>query len=91
MVSGFRTRKDDMSKHVLYDQSETVERMTHEFTEGINALDSLLAEARDALDTLTAMQFQDQRRPVTDVPLPTAADHQAADDLAGKLAGRKRK
>ena len=67
--------------------------MTHEFTEGITALDSLLAEARDALDALTAMQFQDQRRPVKDVPLPlpTAADHAAADDLAQKLVGRKRK
>lgn len=78
-----------MSKHVLYDQDETVERMTQEFNRGIDSLDSLLAEAKSALDSLTAMQFQDQRRPVKDIPLPTAADHAAADDLAQELAGRK--
>ena len=80
-----------MSKHVLFDKDEVLERWNHEFTEGISDLDSLLIEAREALDALTSIQVQDQRRPVRDIPLPTAADHAAADDLAQELAGRKRK
>lgn len=80
-----------MSKHVLYDENEVSERMTQEFNRGIDSLDSLLIEAREALDALTSIQVQDHRRPVRDLPLPTAADHKAADDLAQELAGRKRK
>lgn len=80
-----------MSKHVLFDKDEVLERWNHEFTEGIDSLDSLLTEAREALDALTSIQVQDHRRPVRDIPLPTAADHQAADAIAEELAGRKRK
>lgn len=78
-----------MSKHVLYDQDETIERITQEFNRGIESLDSLLSDAREALDALTSIQVQDHRRPVRDVLLPTAADHQTADDLARELAGPK--
>ena len=83
-----------MSKHVLFDKDEVLERWNHEFTDGIESLDSLLIEARGALDALTAMQFHTEsapRRQKQDRILPTAADHAAADVVAEELAGRKRK
>jgi hypothetical protein len=87
-----------VSKHVLYDKDEVLERMTHEFNEGMNALDSLESGIRVALDALTAMQFHNEdeapkRRPrprVKKSPLPTAADHLSADLLAQELAGRRK-
>lgn len=74
-----------MAKHVFYDVDEFIERVKHEFTEGMNALDWLESEIRAALDRLTAMQFHTE--PPTAGLLPTAADHAAADLLAQELAG----
>ena len=42
-----------MAKHVQYDKDEVVERMTHEFTEGMAALADLEAQTREVLDVLT--------------------------------------
>lgn len=42
-----------MAKHVLYDKDETVERMTHEFSEGMAALEKVEAQTRELLDVLT--------------------------------------
>ena len=78
-----------MAKHVFYDVDEFIERVKHEFTEGMNALDWLESEIRAALDGLTAMQFHAEPPTATATAglLPTAADHAAADLLAQELAG----
>lgn len=84
-----------MSKHVRYEEGEVLERMKHEFEEGMNALDWLESEIRASLDRLTAMQFHTSPPAATatagDPVLPTAADHQAADLLAQTLAGGRPK
>ena len=87
-----------MSKHVLYHKDEVLERITHEFTKGMAALDGLESEIRVALDVLTAIQLHTappepprrRQRAKKAAPLvsPTAADHVAADLLAQGLVGR---
>lgn len=56
-----------MSKHVYYDADEVLERMTHEFNVGIDALDSLETEIRSILDGLTGAPLpgSPQSRPDT--------------------------
>jgi hypothetical protein len=82
-----------MAKHMFYDASEVLERMQHEFDEGMKALDWLESEARATLDRLTAMQFHTANSSVPAaagyVILPSAVDHAAADQLAQELAGGK--
>jgi len=41
-----------MAKHVYYDESEVVERMQHEFKQGMESLDELEAQIRERLDAL---------------------------------------
>lgn len=46
-----------MAKHVLWEPSETVERMSHEFRCGLADLDDLEVEIRDLLDMLDGLHI----------------------------------